>query len=75
MADSTYNGTYIRLLKHAASVLGGEDRLRQELRATPEQFAFWIQGKTALPPAHFLRLVDLLEQEHDRQLSGGQAQT
>lgn len=73
MPDSTYNGTYIRLLKHAASVLGSEDRLRQELGTTPEQLAFWIQGKAALPPTHFLRLVDLLEREHERKVGDGQA--
>jgi transcriptional regulator with XRE-family HTH domain len=57
---------YIRTLKRAAEITGGEEELARRLKVTPSHLVLWIRG--VVPPSGdvFLRAADIVN-EHDLQ--------
>ena len=64
--DNEKSYGHARLLLRAAEILGSEPELRLFLRVSQEQLQRWMQGRSMLPTALFLKLADLLA-EHDQQ--------
>ena len=51
---------YSRTLRRAAQIVGGADKLAEQLGVTPTNLALWIHG-TGVPPSDiFLQAVDLV---------------
>jgi hypothetical protein len=56
----TVPDVYIRTLKRAVQIEGGEQALALRLKVTPSHLALWIQGIERPPVEVFLRAVDLV---------------
>jgi DNA-binding transcriptional regulator YdaS (Cro superfamily) len=57
---------YIRTLKRAAELVGGEEALARLLRVTPSHLELWIRGVVSPPGDVFLKAADIVN-EHDLQ--------
>jgi DNA-binding transcriptional regulator YdaS (Cro superfamily) len=57
---------YIRTLKRAAELIGGEEELARRLMVTPAHLALWIRGVLPPPGDVFLKAADIVA-EHDLQ--------
>jgi DNA-binding transcriptional regulator YdaS (Cro superfamily) len=55
---------YIRTLKRAAEIVGGEEELARRLKVTPTHLALWLGGVVSPPGDVFLRAADIVS-EHD----------
>ena len=74
VADTRENGDmdneksrgHARLLLRAVEILGSEQELRLFLSVSPEQLQRWMEGRSMLPTALFLKVADLLA-EHNQQ--------
>jgi hypothetical protein len=56
------------LLERAATIVGGEAKLREYLNVTPERYSLWREGTAPLPWELFLKTVDLLSDYYDEQI-------
>ena len=54
-----------RALEHAASILGGKEKLREYLRVPMHRLDAWLEGRDPLPMAIFLRAVDAFTPPHE----------
>jgi hypothetical protein len=54
---------YVRTLKRAAQIEGGEEALAFRLKVTPSHLTLWIQGIERPPVEIFLRAVDLVTEQ------------
>ena len=59
MASSIYS----RALRKAAELIGGEDKLRRQLRVPAADLKKWLEDKAVPPAGIFLRVVDLIIEE------------
>jgi DNA-binding transcriptional regulator YdaS (Cro superfamily) len=57
---------YIRTLKRAAEIVGGEEELARRLKVTPTHLTLWIRGVVSPPSDVFLQAADIVT-EHDLQ--------
>jgi hypothetical protein len=51
---------YVRTLKRAAELVGGEDELASILHTTPDVLALWLSGKLAPPLKKYLAALELI---------------
>lgn len=51
---------YLRTLRRAAELIGGEGALAVALKVTPSHLALWLEGRESPPVEIFLRAVDLV---------------
>jgi DNA-binding transcriptional regulator YdaS (Cro superfamily) len=54
----------IRVLRRAVEIVGGEEQLAQRLKVPTSRLTSWLQAQAPLPPAVFLRAVDVV-MEHE----------
>jgi len=58
---TTFSGPlHVRLLQKAAEIVGGIDTLERRLLVPGPELAKWMAGTEPMPPAIFLRAVDIL---------------
>jgi DNA-binding transcriptional regulator YdaS (Cro superfamily) len=55
---------YVRTLKRAAEVLGGEEDLARRLKVAPCHLILWMRGVVSPPGDVFLKAADIVS-EHD----------
>jgi DNA-binding transcriptional regulator YdaS (Cro superfamily) len=55
---------YIRTLKRAAEIVGGEEELARRLKVTPTHLTLWIRGTVSPPGDVFLKAANIVT-EHD----------
>jgi DNA-binding transcriptional regulator YdaS (Cro superfamily) len=60
---------YIRTLKRAAELVGGEEPLARLLMVSPNHLALWIRGAASPPGDVFLRAAEIVTQHDLQQLS------
>lgn len=53
---------YLRTLRRAAELIGGEGPLAVALKVTPSHLALWLDGNEQPPIEIFLRAVDLVSE-------------
>ena len=53
--------SHMRLVLHAAHVVGGHDVLQEKLGVSKIEYTLLVTGQTTLTAPQFLTLVDLLE--------------
>jgi DNA-binding transcriptional regulator YdaS (Cro superfamily) len=70
---ATVPTVYIRTLKRAAELVGGEEALARLLKVAPSHLALWIRGAVSPPGDIFLRAADIVSEHDLKQLSGTQA--
>jgi hypothetical protein len=58
---------YVRTLRRAAEIVGGELQLALRLEVRPSQLALWLRGAEPMPVRVFFRAVDLVT-EHELSL-------
>ena len=59
---------YLRTLKRAAQIVGGEQALALHLKVTPSHLALWLKGLEEPTTEAFLRAVDLVSEHELAQL-------
>lgn len=64
---------YIRTLKRAAELVGGEEPLARRLKVTPSHLELWLRGVGSPPGDIFLRAADIVSEHDLQQLSGAPA--
>lgn len=57
---------YVRTLKRAAEIIGGEEEFAHRLKVTPSLLELWIRGVVSPPGDVFLKAADIVS-EHDLQ--------
>ena len=60
------NSLQTRGLRKAARLLGGEPQLRAFLQVPAGDLFRWMHGQAAMPPAIFIRIVELLAEQETR---------
>jgi DNA-binding transcriptional regulator YdaS (Cro superfamily) len=60
---------YIRTLKRAAEIVGGEEELARRLKITPSHLTLWIRGVVSPPGDVFLQAADIVTQHDLQQLA------
>ena len=58
---------YIQTMEHAAQVAGGYERLAGALGVSGDELQGWMEGSTAPRPLLFLRVLDLVLNDLERQ--------
>lgn len=51
---------YVRTLKRAAELAGGEEELASTLRTSPEVLSLWLSGKLAPPLKKYLAALEFV---------------
>ena len=51
---------YCEILKRAAEVAGGEDKLAQHLNVRSEDMYEWVQGRATAPAGIYIIALDML---------------
>ena len=59
---------YLRTLRRAADIVGGEQSLALHLKVTPSHLALWLKGLEEPTTEAFLRAVDLVSAHEIAQL-------
>ena len=57
---------YVRTLRRAVEVAGGEDELAAVLRTSPEVLRLWLSGEIAPPLKKYLAALELVTQAADK---------
>lgn len=57
---------YCEILKRAAEVAGGEDKLAQHLDVRSEDMHDWVQGSATAPAGIYLIALDILLRSRER---------
>jgi DNA-binding transcriptional regulator YdaS (Cro superfamily) len=59
---------YIRTLKRAAELAGGEEALARRLKVTPSHLELWIRGAVSPPGDVFLMAADIVSEHELKQI-------
>jgi DNA-binding transcriptional regulator YdaS (Cro superfamily) len=59
---------YIRTLKRAVEIVGGEEELARRLKVTPSHLALWIGGLVSPPGDVFLKAADVVSEYELQQM-------
>jgi hypothetical protein len=62
---------YIQTMEHAVQVAGGYERLAGALGVSGDELHGWLEGSTAPAPLLFLRVLDLVLNDLERQTGRG----
>ena len=57
---------YVRTLKRAAELIGGEEQLARRLKVAPNHLTLWIRGAVSPPGDVFLGAAEIVN-EHELQ--------
>jgi DNA-binding transcriptional regulator YdaS (Cro superfamily) len=60
---------YIRTLKRAAEIVGGEEELARRLKVAPRHLTLWICGAVSPPGDVFLQAADIVTEQDLQQLA------
>jgi transcriptional regulator with XRE-family HTH domain len=66
---------YIRTLKRAAELIGGEEELARRLKVAPNHLTLWIRGVVAPPGDIFLKAAEIVSEDELKQLAAKHAST
>jgi len=66
--DVAERDLYLRTLRRAADIVGGEQALALHLKVTPSHLALWLKGLEQPTTDAFLRAVDLVSAHELAQL-------
>lgn len=64
------NQTHMRAVQQAAEIAGGMAPLAAFFHVSPIVIAAWIQGSLDVPPAAFLRVVDIIVEHESARIRG-----
>jgi DNA-binding transcriptional regulator YdaS (Cro superfamily) len=53
---------YVRTLKRAVEIMGGEEELARRLQVTPSHLELWISGLVSPPGDVFLKAADVVSE-------------
>ena len=53
---------YVRTLKRAVEIIGGEEELARRLQVTPRRLALWMGGVVAPPGDVFLKAAEVVSE-------------
>jgi hypothetical protein len=58
---SSIDATYLRTLRKAALIAGGEAKLALAWSVAPEQLAIWLAGEVVLPVDFYIAALGIIE--------------